>query len=653
MAGSRRDSRGSFVTGATGFIGRFLVARLLQRGGTVYALVRKESSAKLEALRAEWGEAGARVVAVTGDLARPRLGLSPAAIARLRGRIDHFFHLAALYDLAAPAGAVHEANVEGTRHALEAARLLHARRFHHMSSIAAAGLYAGVFREDMFEEAEGLEHPYFRSKHEAEALVRAERGMPWRIYRPGIVVGDSRTGEIDKVDGPYYFFEAIRRLRDAIPSWVPVPGIEGGTVNLVPVDYVVRATDHLAHARGLDGRCFHLTDPEPHGVGEVLEIFAVAAHAPVPGVRIPMGAARAAMETLLMELGVPRPALAFLDYPTTFDCRATRAALRGTRIAVPPLETYAERLWDYWERHLDPRRGEARTLRSRVKGKVVVLTGGTSGIGEATAYRLAEAGARLAVVARDAARAAPVMKRLRAHGADVHFFRCDLAEGEDARRLVAAVLRRYGSVDILVNNAGRSIRRSIAASFDRFHDFERTMQLNYFGSLQLILGFLPAMVRAGGGHVVNVSSIGVLTRVPRFSAYVASKAALDAFSECAASEFADRGVRFTTINMPLVRTPMSAPTALYKRVPMLSPDEAADLVVQAIVERPARIATGLGVLGEVLRSVAPRASQLILNAAFRAFPDSSAAGVPAAGAEGAKLSAAQAALAQATRGIHW
>jgi NAD(P)-dependent dehydrogenase (short-subunit alcohol dehydrogenase family) len=159
------------------------------------------------------------------------------------------------------------------------------------------------------------------------------------------------------------------------------------------------------------------------------------------------------------------------------------------------------------------------------------------------------------VVARDAARAAPVMKRLRAHGADVRFFRCDLAEGADARRLVAAVLRRYGGVDILVNNAGRSIRRSIAASFDRFHDFERTMQLNYFGGLRLILGFLPAMVRAGGGHVVNVSSIGVLTRVPRFSAYVASKAALDAFSECAASEFADRGVRFTTIHMPLVRTP--------------------------------------------------------------------------------------------------
>ncbi len=639
-----------FVTGATGFIGRFLVEPLLARAAPVYILVRRESMPKLDALRARWGAAAGRVIPVVGDLARPRLGLSPAVIARLRGHIDGFFHLAAVYDLTAAAAQLERANVEGTAHALEAARLLRARCFHHMSSIAAAGLYEGVFREDMFEEAEGLDHPYFRSKHEAEALVRAEHAIPWRIYRPGIVVGDSRTGEMDKVDGPYYFFGAIRKLRDAIPSWIPVPGLEGGPINLVPVDYVARATDYLAHARGLDGRCFHLTDPEPRSVGDVLEIFAAAAHAPLPRLRIALGPARAAVDTLLAELGVPRQALAFLDYPTRFDSRATRAALKGARIAVPALESYAWRLWDYWERHLDPERPAGRSLEARVKGKVVVLTGGTSGIGEATAYRLAGAGARLAVIARDPKRAAPVMKRLRAHAAEAHFFRCDLADGADCERAVAAVLRRYGGVDILVNNAGRSIRRSITASLERFHDFERTMQLNYFGGLRLILGFLPAMLRAGGGHVVNVSSIGVLTRAPRFSAYVASKAALDAFSECAASEFADRDVRFTTINMPLVRTPMSAPTAIYRRAPMLSADEAADLVVQAIVDRPARVATGLGILGEVLRAVAPRASQLILNAAFRAFPESAPA---AQGPDEAHLSPAQLALVQAMRGIHW
>ena len=642
-----------FVTGATGFIGRFLVERLLARSRPVYVLVRKESIAKLDALRARWGAAAERVIPVVGDLGKPRLGLAAPAIARLRGRIDGFFHLAAIYDLAAPAARVEKANVEGTRHALEAARLMQARRFHHMSSIAAAGLYDGVFREDMFEEAEGLDHPYLRSKHEAEALVRAEHGMPWRIYRPGIVVGDARTGEIDKVDGPYYFFAAIRKLRDTLPSWVPLVGLEGGAINIVPVDYVARATDHLAHARGLDGRCFHLTDPDARSVGDVLEILAAAAHAPIPRLRIPLGPARPAIEALLVEYGVPRPALAFLDYPTRFDSRATRAALKGTRISVPPLESYAWRLWDYWDRHLDPRPDAAASLEARVKGKVVVLTGGTSGIGEATAYRLAAAGARLAVVARDAKRAAPVMKRLRALAPEAHFFGADLAHDADCDRVVAAVLRRYGAVDILVNNAGRSIRRSIAGSLDRFHDFERTMRLNYFGALRLILGFLPSMLHAGGGHIVNVSSIGVLTRAPRFSAYVASKAALDAFSECAASEFADRDVRFTTINMPLVRTPMSAPTAIYRRVPMLSPDEASELVMQAIVDRPARIATGLGVLGEVLRAVAPRASQLILNAAFRAFPESAPSGKAGAAPAQSHLTPAQLALMQATRGIHW
>ena len=149
-------------------------------------------------------------------------------------------------------------------------------------------------------------------------------------------------------------------------------------------------------------------------------------------------------------------------------------------------------------------------------------------------------------------------------------------------------------MDILVNNAGRSIRRAIENSFDRFHDFERTMQLNYFGALRLTMGLLPKMMEKRRGHIINISSIGVLTNAPRFSAYVASKAAMDAFSKCAASEFADRGIEFTTINMPLVKTPMIAPTKLYDQVPTLTPEDAADLVVQAIIYKPVRIATRLG-----------------------------------------------------------
>ena len=256
---------------------------------------------------------------------------------------------------------------------------------------------------------------------------------------------------------------------------------------------------------------------------------------------------------------------------------------------------------------------------------MIVITGGTSGIGEATAYKMAEAGAQVVVVARDPEKAAPVMARIKALGGKGRFISCDLADLADCDRLVATVLKEFGRCDYLVNNAGRSIRRGIASSFDRFHDFERTMQLNYFGSLRLIMGFLPAMMKQNKGHVINISSIGVLTQAPRFSAYVASKAALDSFTGCAASEFADNNITFTTINMPLVRTPMIAPTKLYNHVPTLTPEQAADLVVEAIVYKPVRIATRLGIFGALLHAVAPKATQIILNAAFRMFPDSTAA----------------------------
>src|SRR5690606_1597551 len=191
--------------------------------------------------------------------------------------------------------------------------------------------------------------------------------------------------------------------------------------------------------------------------------------------------------------------------------------------------------------------------------------------------------------------------------------------------LVERVVAEHGGVDILVNNAGRSIRRSIALSYDRFHDFERTMQLNYFGSLRLIMGFLPKMTERRRGQVINISSIGVLASSPRFSAYVASKAALDAFSRCAQAEFSGKGIAFTTINMPLVKTAMIAPTKMYESVPTISPEEAADFVVQAIIERPTRIATRLGIFASVLNALAPKAYEVVMNTAFQLFPDSAAA----------------------------
>ena len=216
-------------------------------------------------------------------------------------------------------------------------------------------------------------------------------------------------------------------------------------------------------------------------------------------------------------------------------------------------------------------------------------------------------------------------------------------------------LEQHGKVDILVNNAGRSIRRSIELSYDRFHDYERTMQLNYFGCLRLIMGFMPTMTQRRKGHVINISSIGVLANSPRFSAYVASKAALDAFSRCAQAEFSAKNIAFTTINMPLVKTPMIAPTKMYDSVPTLTPDEAADLLVKAIIEKPSRIATRLGIFSALINAVAPKAYEVVMNTAFELFPDSAAAkgDRKALRGAGAEATNEQIAFAAIMRGVHW
>jgi NAD(P)-dependent dehydrogenase (short-subunit alcohol dehydrogenase family) len=657
-----------FITGGTGFLGHNLISCLLQRKGDIYVLVRAGSKGRLEALKRNWGEEGKRVIAVSGDLSKPNLGVSAAKRKQLAGKIGHFFHLAAIYDIKAAAAPQELVNVGGTLNAVRFAESIKARTFHHVSSIAAAGLYPGTFREDMFGEAVGLENPYFRTKHEAEAVVRAQCGIAWRIYRPGIVVGNSSNGEIDKIDGPYYFFKLIQKMRRALPAWMPTIGLEGGRLNMVPVDFVVRAMDHIAHAKGEDYKCFHLTDPKPARIGEVLNLFADAAHAPQMTMRIDarlfnyipavvkqglsmLPPAKRISRQVMHDLGLPPEVLKFINYPTKFDCRETERVLKGSGIKVPPLEDYAWRLWDYWERHLDPDLFIDRSLRGHVQGKVVVVTGGSSGIGQATAMMMARAGARVAIVARDPQKLATTVAEIKAEGGEAWSFSADLNDLAACDRVVAEISREMGEIDLLINNAGRSIRRAIASSYDRFHDFERCMQLNYFASLRLIMNVLPSMEQRHRGHIINISSIGVLSNAPRFSAYVSSKAALDAFSRCAAAEFSDAGVSFTTINMPLVRTPMIAPTRLYENVPTISPEEAANMVKQAVIYKPQRIATRLGIFAQVLHTVAPKVAEIVMNSAFRMFPESAAA----RGASTAQLEASteQLAFASLMRGIHW
>ncbi|PHR67058.1 SDR family oxidoreductase [Alcanivorax sp.] len=665
-----------FVTGATGFIGRFLVGRLLKRDDTrVFALVRCGSEYKLDALRSRLGVDADRLVAIHGDINEKLLGVSKRDQDDLNGQIDHFFHLAAIYDLTADENTQRYTNIEGTRQTLKLAEKIQAGRFHHVSSIAAAGLYDGTFTEDMFEEATGLDDAYLLTKHESEALVRQESKIPWRIYRPAMVVGHSETGAMDKVDGPYYLFKFIQKLKDVLPNWIPLIGVEGGHFNVVPVDFVADALDHIAHQPDHDGQCFHLTADRSYSLGEIMDIIAGAAQAPrvalklenrlfdvVPGfVRKGVSALtpNLLLNAALDNLDIPPSAMKFLTFPTEYDNSRAKAALEGTGIAAPELESYIQQLWDFWENHLDPDRGERKdelqplpTLPERVEGKVVMVTGATSGIGKASALKLARAGATVLVIARTAEKLEETLHEIDQLGGTAQAYSCDVSDLTDVDNLIQQVLADHGHVDILVNNAGRSIRRSVVHAFDRFHDYERTMQLNYFGALRLIMQLMPSMIENGGGHVINISSIGVLTNAPRFSAYVASKAALDAFTRCASSELAHEGIRFTTINMPLVRTPMIAPTKIYNHVPTISPTQAADMICDAIVRQPKRIATNLGVMGQVMHFITPRVTETIMNTGYKLFSDSSAAlgdkeGTPK------KIRREQAAFSRLFKGIHW
>jgi thioester reductase-like protein len=345
-----------FITGATGFIGRRLLDRLLRRGGEVHVLARRQSVAKVQSLAQSLGAAD-RVRPVVGDLGKPMLGVEPAWLRDHEGAVEHVFHLAAVYDMEASEEANEVANVGGTRQTVAVANALRAGCLHHVSSVAAAGNYAGTFTEAMFDEGQPLPHPYHRTKFESERIAREESHVPWRVYRPAIVVGDSRTGEMDKVDGPYYLFGLID-ASSALPGLLRLVAPRLGATNIVPVDYVAAAMDFLAHQPGLDGRAFHLVNPEPQPTVDVVNTFAALAGGPrLVGVlpratfELPLrvGVVR---DQVLPRLGIPAAALDHASFTCTFDSTATRQALAGSGIEVPPLDAYAPALWTYWKDHM-------------------------------------------------------------------------------------------------------------------------------------------------------------------------------------------------------------------------------------------------------------------------------------------------------------
>jgi thioester reductase-like protein/NADP-dependent 3-hydroxy acid dehydrogenase YdfG len=608
-----------------------VVSRLLDArpDAEVHVLVRRSSLGRFEGLAETWGE---RAKPLVGELTEPSLGLSDDAVAELGG-VDHVVHCAAIYDITAAEPEQRAANVEGTQAVIELARRLDAT-LHHVSSIAVAGDFPGEYTEDDFDIGQQLPTPYHQTKFEAELLVRSTSGLRYRIYRPAVVVGDSRTGEMDKIDGPYYFFGMLSKLA-VLPRLTPMMLPDTGRTNIVPVDYVADALVALLHADGRDGQTFHLTSPKTIGLRGIYRGVAPAAGLPPLRGSLPRSVAAPVLKVrgrpkvwrnmVATQLGIPGEVLDVVDLAPTFVSEQTQKALRGSGIAVPEFASYAPALWRYWAEQLNPDRARRDDPEGPLVGRHVIITGASSGIGRAAAIAIAERGATVFALARNADALDDLVAEVRANGGRAHAFTCDVTDSSSVEHTVKDILGRFGHVDYLVNNAGRSIRRSVVNQTDRLHDYERVMAVNYFGAVRMVLALLPHWRERRFGHVVNVSSAGVQARSPKYSAYLPTKAALDAFSEVVGTETLSDHITFTNIHMPLVATPMIKPSRSLNPVPPITAEHAAAMVVRGLIDKPSRIDTPLGTLSEAGLYFVPRLSRRVLHQVYLGYPDSAAA----------------------------
>jgi NAD(P)-dependent dehydrogenase (short-subunit alcohol dehydrogenase family) len=633
----------ALVTGGTGLIGKHLVERLLQRGHRVLLLVREGAEERrrevLARLEAAADASPGALHRVLGDVTQPGLGIDDLQSHLGGAPLAHVFHLAAVYDLTAVEAELVHVNVQGTQHLLDALRDWgFTGCLHHVSSIAVAGNHRGPFRESDVDLGQSHPHAYHRTKLASEKLVRAS-GLPHiRIYRPGAVVGHSRTGEMDRIDGPYYAFKALRVLRDNVPRWVTIPLTTRGRLPVAPVDFVADAIDHIAHAPGLDGRTFHVMDPDPPEMVQALDLLSAAAGGPrfrrlrFRGLsrlqRMPMvaggGGTRAGgvlRPEVLSDLGVPPGVLDGARFDAELDTSELQAALAGTPTQCPRPATYFPALWDYWLRNLDPDRQPADRLGRYFAGRRVLVTGASSGIGAALAEQCGALGAEVILVARREAELQAVTEGIRARGGQAAFITADLASYESCDALIEQVLAEHGPVHVLVNNAGHSIRRTAADSLERFHDLERLMQINYFGPARLIRGLLPGMREQRFGHVVNALTAGARVVSPRFGAYTASKAALGQLSTTLAAELAHEGIRVTNAYLPWVRTPMMDATGKYADTPAMTPDEAATWMLEAVAQGRADAISRMARQRFVAHVLAPRLVERLANAALRIYAD--------------------------------
>jgi len=640
------------LTGASGFLGMHLVEALLNAGHDLTLLVRNPATRQINDWLKAWNTEhdSQRISVYKFDLEQDGLALDSEPEWHT---FDHVYHLAAIYDLDAEPARVLAANVQGTEHLLEKLdKADFTGSFHFVSSIAVAGDFNGTFDERMFDEGQQHSHVYHQSKFQSEALVRKFREQAEfkvMIYRPSAIVGHSETGYIDKIDGPYYLFTLLSQLKRWLPGKVPLPVLKTRiTLDMVPVDYVVQSLVYLSqsHPDALADEqfCFHLTNPDSPTLSDLFQMLLKCTDGPEAGLAIPIDgiakyvgisqvklalqlkALRMLKKEFFSLLRVPESATDALMPNVSFSADRTLALLNAAGIQLPPVASYIENLWQYYAKHMDPYKHRVFYAKKAFKGKRILITGGSSGIGFESAKIAYGLGAHVILAARDADKLKACereLKQMNSEGGQVCSFSCDLSELESCDELIRFVHDNFGSVDILFSNAGRSIRRSIAKSQGRFHDLERTMQLNYFGAARLILGLIPSMKQQGGGHIIHSSSMGTLSATPRFGPYMASKIALDTLMDAMAAEFANHNVHFSTIKFPLVKTPMVAPTAAFKKAKLTSPEKAAQIFMDTVIDKTRHKMTATGALLGFVAWVSPNFMTQLYNYGFQIWPDES------------------------------
>lgn len=292
--------------------------------------------------------------------------------------------------------------------------------------------------------------------------------------------------------------------------------------------------------------------------------------------------------------------------------------MKDLQFRRPKILPYLRHYLAFWRWNLKSIFAFNQALRERVAGKTVMITGASSGIGELAAYRLAAAGAIVLMVARSRDKLQQMAEEISAKGGKAYAYPGDLSDLDDCDRVCEQALADHGHIDILINNAGRSIRRSVKFSLDRFHDYQRTMQLNYFAAIRMAMNVLPGMLARNEGHIINVSTLGVQTCPARFSAYLGSKWALEGWSWVTANELAHTDITISTINYPLVATPMIAPSKVYRYMPWkLSPETAVRWMMDVVITRNKRKVDGVGVIGLFLYYLLPKTAENFINFTYQ------------------------------------